>query len=676
MKQKLEQAILQQDIPEIESCLTRYEACNPTDFDLFSYKISLALLKEDFQTAYELAKTAITLNPFDVEANYNFMICARELEQYTAAYQSFLLIRLIQKRCVVPVVDNETLAAWEQEFQTLATQNPDLKDEFSRIDQIHHYAMQDPFKNYDDSLCGKVLTCYNGQQYYVGLADNWYEAYFNFSYLKDPVHTKWELFPVAAISTEYDVPADLGKVLVPVCLNYDVTQEDTNYILDAANAPTKFYLESAYEKYSYLPIENGARLRTDYPAVFGSPIPLAQPDTKGRKKLVLSIFIDSFNYYLIKDLGLETLMPETYRYFSKGIICDNYYAGSEWTLPSIATYWTGKHSSHHMNLMEDYRFDFMKDSKVLAEYFHDAGYVTAKIGGNDAVTPWQGYIRGIDRFTYQYSSQAYRTKEVISDVIQQIETFQDACQYIWFDFLDLHDIAGGFMCSLPVQSRLPLATRYIDNDITTTVKQSFSPNRREIYIQQLRELDFYLGILYQYLERNYKDDEIIVSLFSDHGTAFMVEDGKPFLSEQRINVPFMLRGGNLSPQISDEMIETADYAAILCKLAGIPYHFEGTDANLPLTFGGKQERDYTFSQNIFPGDPYRAALHGKDFHFYMDSTIPVSPDLRIDLTDRKCLLTDAEGQPVQDEALIKKYEAVIKKDLSSFDLSFQIRNFL
>ena len=94
--------------------------------------------------------------------------------------------------------------------------------------------------------------------------------------------------------------------------------------------------------------------------------------------------------------------------------------------------------------MEDYRFDFMKDSKVLSEYFHDAGYVTAKIGGNDAVTPWQGYIRGIDRFTYQYSSQAYRTKEVISDVIQQIETFKDACQYIWFDFLDLHDIAGGF----------------------------------------------------------------------------------------------------------------------------------------------------------------------------------------------------------------------------------------
>lgn len=145
MKQKLEQAILQQDIPEIASCLTRYEACNPTDFDLFSYKISLALLKEDFQTAYELAKTAITLNPFDVEANYNFMVCARSLGKYAAAYQSFLMIQFVQMRYQITVIDDETLAVWEQEFQILAEEDTDLENEFSRIEQNHRYAMLDPF---------------------------------------------------------------------------------------------------------------------------------------------------------------------------------------------------------------------------------------------------------------------------------------------------------------------------------------------------------------------------------------------------------------------------------------------------------------------------------------------------------------------------------------------------
>lgn len=126
----------------------------------------------------------------------------------------------------------------------------------------------------------------------------------------------------------------------------------------------------------------------------------------------------------------------------------------------------------------------------------------------------------------------------------------------------------------------------------------------------------------------------------------------------------MVRGSNVPSQSSNEIIESADYAAILCKLAGVHYRFEGTDANLPLTFGGNSERDYAFSQSLFPGDPYRASLHGKEFHFYMESVVPVSPCLRIDLANRKCLLTDAKGHPIQDEALMKKYEAIIKKEIS------------
>jgi len=663
MKQALESAILRQDIPEIETCLTRYESYNPTDFDIYSYKVSLALLKEDFQTAYTVAKTAVDFNPFDAEANYNLMICARSLEKYTVAYQSFLMVQFLQIRYQVQVVSDEILNAWEQDFQILAAENADIGNEFSRIERNHRYAILDPFKNYQESLCGKILQSYHDDFYYIGLADNCYDSYFNFSFVSDPIHAKCELFRIADIDTKYDIPATCGKVLVPVCLNYDTAQKDPNYMIDATKDLKTFYLESGREKYSYIPIENGGTLRTAYPAVFGAPIPLEQPDTKDRKKLVLSIFIDSFNYYLIKDLGLQTLMPETYRYFSKGIICDNYYAGSEWTLPSIATYWTGKHSGHHMNLLEDYRFDFMKDSKVLAEYFHDAGYVTAKIGGNDAITPWQGYIRGIDRFVYQ-STQTFRKREVIDDVIQHLETFKGTSQFVWLDLVDLHHIAGGFMRSIQVQSKVPLAKRAIDNNIQTSVKQTYSSNRREIYIEELRELDFCLGSLYHYLEHNYKDNEIVISLFSDHGTAFMVEDEKPFLSEQRLNVPFMIRGGNVSSQSSNEIIESADYTAILCKLSGIPYHFEETDANLPLTFGGNSERDYAFAQSLFPGDPYRASLHGKNFHFYMESVVPVSPCLRIDLTNRKCLLTDSEGHPVQDKTLSQKCESIIRKEIS------------
>lgn len=662
MKQALEQAIVSQNIPEIETYLRQYETENPTDFDIYSYKISLSLLKEEHETAYLTAQEAVTLNPFDIEANYNLMVCARLTGHYAASYQALLMVQFLQANYSISLIDSDILKQQALELQTLAFDIPHLKDAISSIDYNHHFASQDPFKQCQDSLCGKLLQLRHNEFYYSGLADNQYDSYFHPSFIKDPVHAKCELFHVDKITDSYDVPKSLGKVLLPVCLNYDASQKEDNYILDLSRSSKIFYMETAIEKYSYLPVEDGATLQTGYPAIFGTPIPLEHKTLNGRKRLVLSIFIDSFNYYLVKEMGLENLMPETYRYFQEGVICNQYYSGSEWTLPSIATYWTGKHSGHHMNLMENYRFDFMKDSKVLAEYFHDAGYVTAKIGGNDAVTPWQGYMRGIDRFIYQ-STQAFRKKEVIMDTIQHLETFKNTCQYVWLDFVDLHHIAGSFMRSIQVQSTLSLAKRAVDNDIQTSVKQTYSPNRKDIYIQELRELDFYLGILYNYLSKTYRNEEIIISLFSDHGTSFMVEDDKPFLSEQRLNVPLMIRGANITPHTCNELIESSDYTAILCKLAGIPYDFDGTDSNLPITFGGTAERDFAFSQSIFVGDPYRAALHGKNIHYYMEAEKPVSPCLRIDLSNKTSFLTDDEGNIIHDESLLEKCEAIVKNEI-------------
>lgn len=92
-----------------------------------------------------LAKTAITLNPFDVEANYNFMVCARSLGKYAVAYQSFLMIQFVQMRYRITVINDETLAVWEQEFQILVAEDTDLENEFSRIEQNHRYAILDPF---------------------------------------------------------------------------------------------------------------------------------------------------------------------------------------------------------------------------------------------------------------------------------------------------------------------------------------------------------------------------------------------------------------------------------------------------------------------------------------------------------------------------------------------------
>lgn len=294
------------------------------------------------------------------------------------------------------------------------------------------------------------------------------------------------------------------------------------------------------------------------------------------------------------------------------------------------------------------------NTPIVGQFMHE-GYVTAKIGGNDAVTPVSGYNRGIDRFLYQYISQGYTAKDVVTDVIEHMRTFSGDDQYLWVDFVDLHDISGGFMRSIGVQAQMPLECRMFDNDVKTTVKQTYSENRKYIFEQELREFDFHLGRLFKYIEDNYSDDEIVISLFSDHGAAFMVDNGEPFVSWQRMNVPMMIRGTGGIRGVCDEVVESADYAAMMCALAGIKYDYTGTDANLPKVLGGTREREYALSQSLFVGDLYSGALHGRDFHYYFKSAKPVQPEFRIDISKAEDYIADDRGEIIDDDDRRLKY---------------------
>ena len=86
-----------------------------------------------------------------------------------------------------------------------------------------------------------------------------------------------------------------------------------------------------------------------------------------------------------------------------------------------------------------------------------------------------------------------------------------------------------------------------------------------------------MASLYQYIEDNYKDEEIVVSLFADHGQGYLVKPEEDFLCDERSNIAFMFRGGNITGK-SKEIISSCDYSGIMCKLAGIDYDYSKTDA--------------------------------------------------------------------------------------------------
>ena len=68
--------------------------------------------------------------------------------------------------------------------------------------------------------------------------------------------------------------------------------------------------------------------------VVGKPIKLVQD--KNKKKLAISFFVDGLSQEVLEQEGLENIMPNTYRFFSKGMICKNCFSTSDWTYPSLA----------------------------------------------------------------------------------------------------------------------------------------------------------------------------------------------------------------------------------------------------------------------------------------------------------------------------------------------------
>lgn len=660
MNKKIEDLIKNGNQEELIEAIREYEKKNSDDFDTLSYYVQYYFMLGDYGKAIDFARTAASRNPFSIEASYNCAVCADAIGLVPEAYEYYNRTLILQSKSEMCLVEEDELR------RCIDTQNGKAseleKEAIVEINTRLNYVISDPYKRYDYSLIGEGIVDPRGQIYYVGRAEGWFEAYFDNERNEDAFHTKCEMFPVDKIGTTYSVDCPGEKWMVPVVLNLKGGKEG-NCIKDTMES-NEIYYEMAHCKYSYIPVSNQAKFITEQPALFGTPIPIIQKKQKSMKRLVLNLFLDSLNYSVIKKYGLKNIAPNIYRFFSKGLICENFYAGSEFTLPSLATYWTGTHSSKHMSLSEILRWGFIGQDKVFPEYFKEAGYVTAKIGGNDSITPAQGYIAGFDRTVYQKAAEGHLVHSVISDTIEHLKTFRDTNQFVFVDIPDLHGVASGFMRPISVQSQTPLMYRVNDNGGGNTVKQKRSVNKEKIYLRELERVDMYLGILFHYIEQNYSEDEILVSLFSDHGTAFMVDNDQPFISEQRVNVPFFVRTNQYSNQICDEVMESSDYAGIMCKLAGIAYDYKNTDANLPVIFGGNTEREYAFSQSLFIGDPYHAGLHGKDFHIYLDTKNPVNSESRIDMSEVEFYALDSQGNDITEKVDRQYYEKIIREDVA------------
>ncbi len=643
--------------------IKEYEKACPMDLDLYWMKAEMLLLCGDGEEAYSIIKEGIRKNPYNMEMNTTARRVCKETKRYVEAVRYNAILTMLSSFFPQNVKADsqseellEQLAGESADMQSGGYQkeleylNKHLGTAFGLLDHTYY---SEGFH-----LIGTIYEDIYGNQKY----NAYYDSIGLESLIPDIAQkhmswwvTKLECLEVSKINT-FTLGSE-SEYLLPVL------QEnlDALYGILSQDGRKAICQNKKAHHFEYYRLPPAAVLVSQKPLYIGNPIALKQEPNN--KKLVLNIFVDGLSQKVIEEEKLSSLMPYTDAFFSKGVHCTNVYTNGEWTLPSIATYVTGVSSPNHMLIHNTVTNTLPADITVLAEYFKEQGYQTAKIDGDWRTTQSYGYGRGMDRIIYQNLSIGMTPERVVADVLEHLELMKETNQFVWMEIGDLHDIADGFSQKPSAQVKIPFEKRSVEEQNATSVKQNYSENKRAAYIEQMKWIDGHLAALYRYIEEHYKDDEVVISMFGDHGQGYLVKPDEHFLAEGRSKVGMLFRGGFEQGTVCNELISTCDYLPILCKLANIPLKGEEIDGRLPVFFGGEEEREYAVTDSIHPGDPYQAAIISKDSVFYFTSGGLVGYDGRFELGNYTCKVLERSGRECTDERKKQKYWKVLMQHI-------------
>ena len=496
-----------------------------------------------------------------------------------------------------------------------------------------------------------------GNKYYVG----YYQSRFNSKEAEVlRVHNKCEIFRANLQKELLGIQPE--KVIIPIA------SLKPNTVINVELGDKKQVYSNKIDermKYDYYKIEETYNIKANKECVMGNPIKLK--NNKANKDLVMTLFIDGLSYKLLEEVGIEQAMPYTSRYFKDGCLCTNVYAGSEWTLPSVATICTGQYPTHHKLYHHERKDSLPEEIETLFESFKKQGYVTGKIDGNWRTTPTYGYIRGLDRVIYAPATKLMDANYVIGEAIAHLETFKGANQYLWLGFMDLHKIPSD-LCNYSIleQSQVPVQLKSKNVDNEKSVEQAFDLNKKARYIQSLKQIDLYLENLYHYINQNYKSENVVVTLVSDHGQGYLIRDKKHFFEEERTKVPLLVKG--FKSGRCDELISLADYISILAKASGIELmDMSKRDSRLPQFFEGESAREYTYTESIFQGKTYKASINTKNHIVHFETKDLVHYDGTVCCNEYSLIVIERNSaQEITSENVLAYYLNIIKEHMRDY----------
>ncbi len=463
------------------------------------------------------------------------------------------------------------------------------------------------------------------------------------------------------IDNHYKIEA-LEDCVIPISGTTDIHQE-----IEIIEKDQNKVINFNSQRFNYFKLNKGQSISINSKNNFlvGNKISLKNNSkSKSKYKLVLFLFVDGLCD--IERLGhenLDEIMPNTYNYFSKGKVFKNHHANGEWTLSSFASLFTGGYSKGHKFFHPRKMHVIGKGYDTLGQLFSKKGYHTFQVGSGVRVNPGYGYVKGFDRTILKNQIDG---KEVISEFMENCESFKNRDQFVWLNFNDIHH----FLKQNPSMiTQTKLSYDYLEKKIESKVKSPFA-DYNQVSIQTLKtemtKLDFYLETLYKYLNHNYSDDEILVNLTSDHGHSFLDKTNN-VLSVARSAIPWLIRAKGIEAGISKEMTENVDVFRTIVKKCELEEENILYDGNLPSDLGGVKSKDFAFMQSIFPGQTYKCAIKDKKYEFFFETEDTVDESGKFKLSPYKVSFFYLNSNSSADDTLLsEKYENICIERSSSW----------
>ncbi|KIL09039.1 UNVERIFIED_ORG: sulfatase [Clostridium botulinum] len=619
LKIEIQKLIENENLEEAISIINKYENIYPYDLDIYTIKATIFFYNGKYEEAEKLLIDRYYKYEYNFEINYNLGIIYYYKGEYKKALEYFLKVLILE--------NNESVNLDGFMENVLINISDDESNEVTRKVKAYFLNKQRSFPCDGDGKArfGEVVFKHKSNDYYCGAYDYYY-----------PERDKLEIEYKGAITNLIKAEVIPSKVfnnfkcklnediILPLMVKNNCQEVEIN-INDQINNFENLLKDRFY--YYKFNKNDELEIKSNKEFILGNKIEIKK--NKKLPSLVLNIFIDGLSQKFIEENNLENIAPNIYKFFKEGTICNNTYVTGEWTYVSLASFFTGKTTTNHRVFHPNYDTNNLIRNELYSEIFQNEGYLTAKIDGDWRSNPAIGYMKGLDRYLYQPSVRDMHCDDVITETIEHLETFKNNNNFLWICIPDLHDVADEFETRISTQVRSSINCRAFEKSQETSVRKKKDDKKSERFGVQLKRIDTYLGLLFNYIKDNYNEDDFIVSLVADHGQGYLVKSDE-FLDEERTKVAMMFRGKNIPKGYCDEFIAGLDLFPIILNSININ-DYDKKDGNIPKYFGGNNNREYVYTETIFPDSKYQAVINDKVHKFFFKSIESCTKDGRVKL---------------------------------------------